>query len=264
MTYTDACYRRAMNLTSCFREWMCPHTQTKDAFYQHIRCLFDKMDRLAPCLADYSKSCRKSSIIATKVIRMRMRYARYLLKEMPDVKFVHLVRDPRGMFLSQKSLNPKLMSNISSIRALCSSMLDDVVEMRSLEELYPDSFLQVRYEDMSADPHGIAASIYKHIGVPMTPLFTKWITDNTGVKYVDISDNKTSDNKQHLLRESMQKRAVKRTGTYTTYRENSTATAYSWLSKLSDTEHCAVVNIEQCTSLIKLLNYQLPNNFENC
>ena len=260
MNYNDACYRRAVNLTSCFKEWMCPHTQTKDAFYDHTRCLFDKMSRLAPCLVGYSMSCRKSSIIATKVIRMRMRYARYLLKELPDVKFVHLVRDPRGVFFSQKKISPRLLSNISSIRALCDSMLDDVVERRSLEELYPDSFLQVRYEDMSEDPHGTAANIYSHIGVPQPPLIKMWIADNTGVGNVEISNNNSSN----ITERDVSGSKAKRSSTYGTYRGNSTATAYSWLSKLSDSDHCVIDSIQQCKMLIKLLNYQLSDNSEKC
>ena len=266
--YNDYCYKRATNLTACFKTWMCPHRQTKDAFYRHIDCLLDQMHQLAPCLLNYTNSCRNSNIIATKVIRMRMRHARYLLKELPDVKFVHLIRDPRGMFLSQKSLNPELLSNISSIRALCDSMLDDVVERRSLEELYPDSFLQVRYEDMAADPHGTAANVYNHIGVHMPHRVTKWITANTGVKEQEITDSNNTIldiNKRDIRGTSKSISAeLLELVEYSTYKGNSTATAYSWMRMLSDKDHCAIANIQQCKTLIKLLNYKLPYNSPTC
>lgn len=95
-----------------------------------------------------------------------------LAEQFPDAKFIHLSRDPRDLFPS----TIKLWSSLDRIQALHSaddSDLDEYV-IECLSRMYrsfhqvrsslgPGRLMDVRYEELAADPVGTVESIYRQL-----------------------------------------------------------------------------------------------------
>lgn len=99
-----------------------------------------------------------------------------ILKSMyPDAKFVHIVRDPRKLFPSTM----KLWNSLDSVQSLQVGEYQDRLKefvLRSLVKMYdsfeldrkqigPDQLIDVRYEDLVADPERVVGGIYNQLNL---------------------------------------------------------------------------------------------------
>ena len=93
------------------------------------------------------------------------------LNERPNLKVVHLVRDPRGLINShfQTSWSPLRRRStekqlINAARAICERMSRDIDIGEKLLEKYPDRFKIVQYEDFD-DPASKIDTLYNFLGM---------------------------------------------------------------------------------------------------
>jgi len=121
--------------------------------------------KLARCLMPLVSKCRRSDIIATKVIRLHMRFVDRLMSDDPDLRLIHLVRDPRAMVESwrklaarRRRLSPKQMQ--LNVRLICQRMMTDCRIRRQLESKYPHRILLLRYEDLVMSADAVIQNVY--------------------------------------------------------------------------------------------------------
>ncbi|XP_014672891.1 PREDICTED: carbohydrate sulfotransferase 4-like [Priapulus caudatus] len=175
--------------------------------------------------------CNTYGHCAIKVIRANISDLEPLLEHpILDVKILHLIRDPRGMF---RSWWPSLSNNVSAaveilranVKIHCADQLKNLVQGNSLRLRAPSSYRRVRYEDLAAAPVESAKQLYDFVGLPeLPPSVYEWLDVNTQGK---VSGNQTSK--------------VYRFGTF---RKDSNATATAWMDALPPRvikiieEHC--------------------------
>lgn len=116
------------------------------------------------CLAPLISKCRKSTVVAVKVIRLNMQLVEELLNEDLDLRVIHLVRDPRGMLQSwRKMASVRQRSNEAmqtNANIACNRILDDCHIRHRLEKTFPGRITLLRYEDLVTDTNRILSSVY--------------------------------------------------------------------------------------------------------
>ena len=102
--------------------------------------------------------------------------------EIPDARFVHIVRDPVNVI---SSLRIGKVIRIAELAGACSYWNESAAILETLRRAYPDRLLEVRYEDVVARPHEFIERILEFIGETYD---RTWFADaNTYV--VDHRDN---------------------------------------------------------------------------
>lgn len=198
-------------------------------FTKHEKCMrrVAKLPLSRTCLPKLVNTCRKSTVMAAKVIRMRMQSLQKVLERDPYIKVLHLIRDPRGVVLSRAKANrtEKMLSGGSE---LCEKITQDILEREGLEKTYKNTFKVVRYEDLATRPLDTASDVYEFLGLSLPQSVKDWLTRSTA----------NSKAKEHSM---------------STRRKNSTLTAQRWKSEPSvPREQLA----KKCRFVLEKLNYE--------
>ena len=99
------------------------------------------------------------------------RIARRIHAVDPDVYFLHVIRDPRSVFVSQRAASQG-WANFEFPTRPCDGAdlwLSDVRRARTIAS-FSDRYLEVRYEDMHADGERVLAQIHDFVGIDSTAL----------------------------------------------------------------------------------------------
>ena len=174
----------------------------------HRECMATVQKALADCGYIVEKKCRGRSLKVAKVLRTNMDVMGDLIREFPNIKIIHQLRDPRGTVVSRK-LGARLFKQDITHEAalLCAKMTADIKSRLELEQKYPGVFLTTKYEDLAIEPLSTAQRIYNHIGAPLPEVIRSWIKETTNAK-------------------------EEGTG-FQLNRRNATATALAWKSRLT-------------------------------
>ena len=90
-----------------------------------------------------------------------------IARAMPEVRFVATVRDPRGMVASNLAVRwgPRSHLLLAEAWVLAQRLISD-----AQNELGPERFLVLRYEDVVADPRDARRALARHLGLdPIDP-----------------------------------------------------------------------------------------------
>lgn len=129
------------------------------------------------CTEKLHDECKTSPIKIIKTIRTRFSDMKHLLEIFPDLKIIHVIRDPRATLFSQSLLHLHSHTQICSEnyngRARCSGRLcerlsSDLQEKELLTRLFPDRIMTVKYENLARNPIETSQNIYDFIDVEMT------------------------------------------------------------------------------------------------
>ncbi|OWF55710.1 Carbohydrate sulfotransferase 3 [Mizuhopecten yessoensis] len=136
-----------------------------NAYENYYRCVSSGIERakvptikqrttsINGCLALLQKPCRTRKVLIIKTIRLEMTSVELLLKWLPGLKVIHLLRDPRGKLLSELKIDEKGWSSIESKASLhCNQMLSDIILASRLHKQYPQNIRTLQYESFSNDP----------------------------------------------------------------------------------------------------------------
>lgn len=110
-----------------------------------------------------------------------METAKVLLKSVPDLKIVHLIRDPRGILNSRRRIYKINIKTLAyEAKAICDNMFKNTVETLQLiqEEEFKDRIATLYYEDLSKDPMGCSERLFSFLHLPFTQSVEKWIRTN--------------------------------------------------------------------------------------
>ena len=140
-------------------------------------------------------TCSRSSLRAAKTVRAQMMSMDILLASDPDIRVIHLLRDPRAVVSSRLQKHDNSIVGRYSLSAggfqkssdvarreaeiYCRTAVNDIRVRRVLEVKYPGRILVLHYEDVVADLLRHADLVYRFLGVDNTPNETLvWIHRN--------------------------------------------------------------------------------------
>lgn len=236
----DYCYK-SLSQARTVRQLGLPITiedDKVDNFTLYMNCTSKALELIQPCIQHYEKACQMSRLRVIKEVWMDLRHVLLLIRRDPDLKVIHLVRDPRGILLSRKNLGPtkkgKKRPPVYKQHAehLCTNMDRDLRIFEQITKEFPDAAIQIRYEDLVMRPSQIAKSLYDHVG------FTTDVAEQYYLAW-QRQINNPSNITRHL----------------NTYRHKSEAEAYDWINQLTDEDRKTIENIPACVKVIQNLHY---------
>ncbi|XP_045199088.2 carbohydrate sulfotransferase 3-like [Mercenaria mercenaria] len=185
------------------------------------------------CLQAEEIYCKKAPVKVLKFIKLRMKYLLRFLQVYPNMRVIHLVRDPRGIFNSrwvkERHTDWKLI-----VQRHCSRLIEDLTYSKRITVQYPNRLLIVSYENLANEPIKTAREMFQFASLNFSNYITRFL------------ENQTLSNRD--------------TCRYCTQRKNSTATATKWRTKLDS--YTAQFIQSACRVSNKVLGY-LPFSGEN-
>ena len=133
----------------------------------------------ANCTEMLRKAISTRRLRATKVVRATMDSMRPLLCALPNLRVIHLVRDPRAVALSRNRFDPSgrgaYTKNIrkpespivAEASQYCHHVTADIRSRLALEREFPGHILSLRYEDVVANPEQRFRDVYKLLDEPL-------------------------------------------------------------------------------------------------
>ncbi|ELU10568.1 hypothetical protein CAPTEDRAFT_194036 [Capitella teleta] len=129
-------------------------------FLDYKTCLRLLAQRSLPCQPVLSNLCEERPVTAIKTVRATMSSVRTLLHDLPNLKVIHLLRDPRGAILSRSKVTWSQgafdAKNVSKMAAVyCGTIMQDIRTRLELTAIFPGRLMQVVFEEFLENPHGI-------------------------------------------------------------------------------------------------------------
>ena len=187
------------------------------------------IQRVEQCIPLLQVKCLNYKSRTIKTIRLPVEMAGKLLKWLPGMKFLYLVRDPRGIVNSQFEQLITEGKNVSTCaKELCQTISRDVKAFDELARCHGSRMLSVIYENLCQNPLAMVHKIYNFFG------------------------NKYSKRVKDFVKRMMQ--GPVRACDYCTDRGNALANAYRWISVISK-EGLHTID-SHCSFLYPYLGYQ--------
>lgn len=181
----------------------------------------------------FHETCIHAKYNIMKAVRLKMKHLPALYERLKDMrlKIIFLVRDPRGIYNSRKTMEwcntEKVCFDIASI---CEEMGEDLEYYDRARKVIGDKdLIFLKYEDLARDPMAEAKKLFAQLDIPFSSSVSRFLRTHTKA------------------------RASKGEEPYSTYRSNSTLTANQWMKKLNATEIQSAQT--QCQAILKRLNY---------
>eukprot|EP00095_Tigriopus_kingsejongensis_P001704 maker-scaffold802_size95064-snap-gene-0.15 protein:Tk01704 transcript:maker-scaffold802_size95064-snap-gene-0.15-mRNA-1 annotation:"carbohydrate sulfotransferase 1" len=197
----------------------------------------------------YQAVCPLFPIRLIKTVRLRIQYTENLLQDpdLPNLKVVVLVRDPRGTMNSRSTMDWCVRDNCANVTKVCNHLQRDVQAAYDLKKKYPNQVYLVRYEDLSLDPYQSVDKVFEFLDLPQSPVVDDYIKTHT----------KAARETQVLDRFGIAK--TKGANPYGTHRD-SKSTAFAWRSKMDIGYIKHIQNF--CEAPMKTMGYNLIQNVE--
>lgn len=116
---------------------------------------------------------------------------RLVLATLPDMRIVHLVRHPYESVPSLMSMFHAPLPTLApqhaakdgpamrQVAAMIFEYYRTILEVK--RTLAPERFMEVRYEELVADPAGTVKRIYDRFGIPTSPNYQDWLARETAL-----------------------------------------------------------------------------------
>jgi hypothetical protein len=106
---------------------------------------------------------------------MDMASVKKMLENLPNLKVIHLIRDPRAVaysrFKNMGSAGGAATKDVVKAATIyCQTVTRDMQERQLLEKEFPHSFMQIIYEDFTANPVQVAKNVYSFINTTLPAL----------------------------------------------------------------------------------------------
>ncbi|KAH3847015.1 hypothetical protein DPMN_089327 [Dreissena polymorpha] len=177
--------------------------------------------------------CLESKTIIMKLIRLSIQQAIELLPFFPNMKIIHLVRDPRAIINSRRNVIPhgKIhFEEATTPTILCSMLQKDLSDTKLLMKFHPSIIKLVQYEDIAEHPLEASKDLYAFGGLTF---------DDKIVRFVKSQTQSSLDGCN-----------------FCTQRRNSSATSIEWRSEIKLNEAHDIFNY--CNKSMSVLGYLNP------
>lgn len=130
--------------------------------FNWTKSLTDCDGQLKNCFNKQILRCNNATSIVTKVVRVTVGLVGRMLSKFPNLKIIHLMRDPRAIINSRMEIWPSNTKNtLETARSICRKMKEDLMESKRLEAQNPNRVRTVFYEDLAMDPINVTKDLYK-------------------------------------------------------------------------------------------------------
>ena len=198
------------------------------------------------CVLKLKQICLSSRYRVVKTIRTTMKQIKGLMSEIPQLKIIHLVRDPRDTLMSQqirgvcgKKGSPDDFAKCTAI--YCSRLSNDIL-MKEDEPVFSNRVLTVFYEDIAYHAIEVCSAMYSFVGIELTDTIKSYV------------NNLTSDKPKVGCKVCQQPWQVGKS------KKNASTHVESWREKMP-AEFRVIVDI-LCKESINYLNYTLLHPLE--
>ncbi|KAL4233457.1 hypothetical protein ACF0H5_008138 [Mactra antiquata] len=171
-----------------------------------LRKYYTNKQNIDACLKNVINKCKSTPLRVLKFIRLRMRFILDLLPLYPNMKIIHLVRDPRGILNSRIKVKAVDTEYLNTAKGLCDNTNNNLKYTKQILKSYPNRLKILHYESLAEHPMEVAAEIAKFSEVNFTKSMQNFIRLQTS------SSRDACD--------------------YCTQRKNSSLTAYKWRNQL--------------------------------
>jgi len=173
----EECRRLIANTTTAGR-----NRKTARIFNGYRSCFRSYRERVdANCTKELRKAIADRRLRTTKVVRATMNSMGPLLRALPTLRIIHLVRDPRAVALSRVRFGPsgkglyyqQVLKSKSGSRYVaeatqyCHHVNADIRSRRALESEFPGRIKLVRYEDVVDNPAERFREVYELLDEPV-------------------------------------------------------------------------------------------------
>ncbi|WAR26597.1 CHST3-like protein, partial [Mya arenaria] len=165
------------------------HRERVDVLYRLLTCdLKNVPDRVLQsgflgtmaCILNLQKACQGSPLRVLKTIRFDMEQARNLSVLIPDLKIIHLVRDPRATLKSQDYLGEcKGFTRQQCVERFCAMVEDNIVRADSMSKSNRNRIFTLRYENLAKNPMLVSKELYKFVDGSLTKQIEDYIFNIT-------------------------------------------------------------------------------------
>ncbi|XP_060566337.1 carbohydrate sulfotransferase 1-like isoform X2 [Ruditapes philippinarum] len=229
------CKLTALNIHTLSNPHHAQHTNIMAAF---TNCMKEEKKKQTPnlrrCFDEATSLCKKAPLRIIKFIRIKMKDAAMLLLLYPNLKIVHLVRDPRGIMNSRFKIHMASEDKIKSqVVGHCTTVYEDLKISKEIISEFPGRLKVILYEDLAERPLETAQSMFRFSGLPFNDYVQTFVERQTS--------------------------AQRNSGKYTTLRKNSTVTANTWRKQIRFKVQNIVYN--SCLESNKIIGY-LPFSSE--
>ncbi|XP_052760542.1 carbohydrate sulfotransferase 3-like isoform X2 [Mya arenaria] len=122
----------------------------------------NKTEGTRACILNLQNACQASPLRVLKTIRFDMEQARNLSVLIPDLKIIHLVRDPRATLKSQAAVGEcKGFEQQQCAERFCAMVEDNIVRADSISKSSRNRIFTLRYENLAKNPIQVSKELYK-------------------------------------------------------------------------------------------------------
>ena len=169
------------------------------------------------CLKRMEAVCKNAKHRTTKIVRLTVDNLEHVLETLPNVKVVHLMRDPRAIINSRitttwYNLHETPYNNhrriMTDAKDLCLRMKYDLKAATVLKQKYPGRFALAMFEDLQTDMKAKTYMLYSYFGIDKSSVESK-LANMTGILQEEHSVNRTRGNYSNWWRHQLTYGAVK-------------------------------------------------------
>ncbi|CAC5385522.1 CHST1 [Mytilus coruscus] len=142
----------------------------------NVSAAFDSATK-GKCIRNLEAMCKNSSTILIKTIRLSFDQLLKIVTKIPELKVVHLVRDPRAILHSReeaKQIDYRHIRNES--HGLCFKMANNI---NIGNHLMKEKVFFLKYECLAANPVIIAKTLYSFLNLRYTRKIDSWLITHT-------------------------------------------------------------------------------------
>ena len=135
------------------------------------------------CVIKLRNICLESKYRVLKTIRVSMRQVQGLMNELPVLKIIHLVRDPRDTMMSQKARaicgkgTPDELAHCSA--RYCYRLRDDISVSHN-EGIFANRVMPLLYEDIAFRTEEVCSEMYSFAGIKLNDKIKEYVKKLTG------------------------------------------------------------------------------------
>ncbi|KAK3094115.1 hypothetical protein FSP39_024275 [Pinctada imbricata] len=148
-------------------------------------CIRTKNNTKESCFLQTKEMCFRSRVRIIKTIRMSLRLTKKLFEKVPNLKIIHLIRDPRGVIGSRQHGDFMTKNNkglLLSGAEICQRYMKDIEAAHEIEAIWPNRIKRIYYEKLATNSFGTAKEMFEFLGIPLPVNIQKWIHDHTSSK----------------------------------------------------------------------------------
>ncbi|OWF44000.1 Carbohydrate sulfotransferase 3 [Mizuhopecten yessoensis] len=159
--------------------------------FNWTKSLKDCNGRLQYCFDKQIRRCENATSRVTKVVRVTVGLVGRMLEKYPNLKIVHLMRDPRAVLHSRMEIWPSNTKNtLETARSLCRKMKEDYMDSKQLLIHHPNRVRTVFYEDLAIEPIKVTKELYKFANYDFTYEDERRIRNMTGSYSIETKANR--------------------------------------------------------------------------